>query len=216
MQLIRTIKQHEGDSPTMAETRANEIYGIKKRYVDLNLSRNVVELIMAFWTKGTQKQYSPHINRSLIYCIDSFNSIVNQGALFLEKWECDCFHEGVSYSMVNTARSELCVSITLQCHETNCSVLFYLNLYMFGQKDPIKVQIFRLSSARMKINKIPYCFFKPQSSFTLSFASPFNVMILNSSEIFFCTFLAATLYYFDERSPSKYHILDLFFTKFVP
>ena len=37
--------QHEGDSPTIAETRANgtyiSVYGIKKRYVDLNLSRNV-------------------------------------------------------------------------------------------------------------------------------------------------------------------------------
>ena len=35
----------------------------------------------------------------------------------------------------------------------NYSVLFHLNLYMLGQKDPIKVEVFRLSTARMKINQ---------------------------------------------------------------
>ena len=46
----------------MTEARANVMYGIRKRYVDLNLSSNVVELVMYSWSKGTQKQYSPHIN----------------------------------------------------------------------------------------------------------------------------------------------------------
>ena len=47
----------------MAGTRANGMYGIRKRYVDLTLSSNVVELVTNSWSKGTQKQYSPHINR---------------------------------------------------------------------------------------------------------------------------------------------------------
>ena len=46
----------------MTEARANVMYGIRKRYVDLNLSSNVVELVMYSWSKGTQKQHSPHIN----------------------------------------------------------------------------------------------------------------------------------------------------------
>ena len=91
----------------MAETRANGMYGIRKRYVDLNLSSNVVELVMNSWSKGTQKQYSPHINRRFNYYtrqnIDSFNPSVNQGAEFLAEH----FHESVSYPMVNTARSAL-------------------------------------------------------------------------------------------------------------
>ena len=91
----------------MAQTRANGMYGIRKRYVDLNLSSNVVDLVMNSWSKGTQKQYSPHINRWFDYCtrhnIDPFDSSVNQGAEFLAEY----FHEGVSYSMVNTARSAL-------------------------------------------------------------------------------------------------------------
>ena len=89
----------------MAETRANGMYSIRKRYVDLNLSSNVVDLVMNSWSKGTRKQYSQHTNRWFDYCtrhnIDPFNSSVNQGAEFLAEY----FHEGVSYSKVNTARS---------------------------------------------------------------------------------------------------------------
>ena len=102
---IGTSKQHEIDSPTLAETRANGMYGIRKRYVDLNLSSNVVDLVMNSWSKGTQKQYSPRINRWFDYCtrhnVDPFNSSVNKGTEFLAEY----FHEGVSHSMVNTARS---------------------------------------------------------------------------------------------------------------
>ena len=53
-------KLKEINSPTMAETRANKIYGIRKRYVDLNLSSNVVDLFMNSWSKHMQKQYSLH------------------------------------------------------------------------------------------------------------------------------------------------------------
>ena len=91
----------------MAGTRANGMYGIRKRYVDLTLSSNVVELVTNSWSKGTQKQYSPHINRQFNYCgkhnIHLFDSSVNQGAKFLAEY----FHEGVSYSIVNTASSAL-------------------------------------------------------------------------------------------------------------
>ena len=38
----------------------------------------------------------------------------------------------------------------------NSSVFFHLNFICFGQKDLIKVQIFRLSTACMKINRIPW------------------------------------------------------------
>ena len=91
----------------MAQTRANGMYGIRKRYVDLNLPSVVVDLVMNSWSKGTQTQYSPHINRQSDYCtrhnIDTFDSSVNQGGEFLAEY----FHKGVSYSMVNTARSAL-------------------------------------------------------------------------------------------------------------
>ena len=56
---ISQLRKHEGDSPTMAGTRNNEIHGIR-RYVALNYQ--AVYLIMNSWSKGFQKQCSPHIN----------------------------------------------------------------------------------------------------------------------------------------------------------
>ena len=38
----------------------------------------------------------------------------------------------------------------------NCSVIFHLKLDMLGQKEPIKVKMFRLLTDCMKINKNPY------------------------------------------------------------
>ena len=79
----------------------------QEMYVDLNLSSSVVGLVMNFWSKGTEKQYSSHINRRLNYCIghniDPFDSSVNEGAEFLVEY----VHEGVSYSTVNTAKLAL-------------------------------------------------------------------------------------------------------------
>ena len=90
----------------MTETRANGMYSIRKRYVDLNLSSNVVELVIILGQK-VQRHHSLHINRWFNSCtrhnIDPFDSSVNQGAEVLAEY----FHEGVSYTMVNTARSAL-------------------------------------------------------------------------------------------------------------
>ena len=35
----------------MADTRANGMYRIRKRYVNLNLSGNVIEFVMNSWSK---------------------------------------------------------------------------------------------------------------------------------------------------------------------
>ena len=45
----------------------------------------------------------------------------------------------------------------------NFSVFFHLNFICFGQKDPIKVQIFRLSTVCIKVNQIP-CYFSSHMS----------------------------------------------------
>ena len=47
--------------------------------------------------------------------------------------------------------------------------LLYIFIWIFvcfGQKNPIKVQIFRLSTAHMKINQIPYVNFQATSQFS--------------------------------------------------
>ena len=75
----------------------------------------------------------------------------------------------------------------------------------FGQMDPIKVQLFRLSTARMKINQILMSFFKPQvifqaTSFCLDLETPFSVMTQ-----FLWNFLTETVYALDKKSPSMYN-----------
>ena len=48
----------------------------------------------------------------------------------------------------------------------NSSVFFHLNFICFGQKDLIKEQIFRLSTAYMKINQIPCVIFQATCQFS--------------------------------------------------
>ena len=51
----------------------------------------------------------------------------------------------------------------------NSSVNFYLNLFMLCMPYLIKVQFFRLSTACMKINQIPYVIFQARSQFSFKF-----------------------------------------------
>ena len=51
----------------------------------------------------------------------------------------------------------------------NSSVIFHLKLYIFGQKEPIKVQTFRVSTAGMRINQISYVILQATSQFSFKF-----------------------------------------------
>ena len=55
---------------------------------------------------------------------------------------------------------------------------------MSWKKEPMKVQIFRLFTSRMKINQIPYVIFQATNQFSLNFTSPFSAMTHTSYEIF--------------------------------
>ena len=52
-----------------------------------------------------------------------------------------------------------------------------------GQVQPIKEQIFRLLTAHMKINQIPYVIFPATNQFSLIFAPPFIVTAHNFYEM---------------------------------
>ena len=69
-------------------------------------------------------------------------------------------------------------------------VFFSSNITYFPQKYPIKVQIFRLSTARAKIHQIPQVTFKTKSQFFFKV----SVTLQFHERLFFCTFLAETLY----------------------
>ena len=48
--------------------------------------------------------------------------------------------------------------------------VFTENFICFGQKEPFKVKIFRLSTARMKINRILFVIFQAASQFSFKFS----------------------------------------------
>ena len=70
---------------------------------------------------------------------------------------------------------------------------FIWSFKCFGQNEPIKVKIFRLSTSCMKTNH-----FKPRTSFSLNFASPFSFTSHNSYEILYLKH-----YMFGQKEPIK-------------
>ena len=76
---------------------------------------------------------------------------------------------------------------------------------MLWTKEPVKVQVFRISTGCMKINQIPYAIFHDTSQFSFKFRSTFQCQDTQ----FPWNFLAQTLYAFDKKNPSKYSFLDI-------
>ena len=73
-------------------------------------------------------------------------------------------------TFLQKASGRLLLELTLQCHETWLSCTFSSKpLYAL---ELIRVQIFRLATARMKINQILTAFFKPPVHFSLNIAAP--------------------------------------------
>ena len=69
-------------------------------------------------------------------------------------------------------------------HDTTPLYSFSSNTTYFLQKQHIKVQIFRLSTARVKVHQIPHIIFQTKVSFSSMFGFLFSVMRDNSSILF--------------------------------
>ena len=100
-------------------------------------------------------------------------------------------------------------------HDTTRLYYFSSNITYFWQKYSIEVQIFRFSTARVKIHQISHVIFQIKNEFLLKVWVTFQC---HEGEIF-CTFLAQTLYTIDNSSTSKRKfsdlpLLTLKFTKF--
>ena len=101
-------------------------------------------------------------------------------------------------------------------HDTTCLYYFSSNItyfYISLQKYLIKVQIFKFSTAQVKIHQISHVIFQTKSEFSSKFGKHFSITRENS-------FLAETLYAVDKSSTSKYKFSDLpllasKFTKFA-
>ena len=81
---------------------------IRKKLSNEKLSDGVITLLMKSWSSGTCNQYSPHINRWMIFCVenkvDPVTADVRMGAEFLTQY---FYQTTVDYSSLNTARSAL-------------------------------------------------------------------------------------------------------------
>ena len=87
----------------------------------------------------------------------------------------------------------------------NSSVSFQLKHYILSTNQPIKVQIFRLSTVPVKVHRIPHVIFQIKSQFV------FKVWIFFQCHVrsFFCTFQAETLSAFGKSCTSKCKFPDL-------
>lgn len=95
------------DSSSSQETEFNGLSVIRQGIKGRHVSSKATNIIMSSWRFGTQKQYATYIKRWFQYCrqgkIDPFQSNLNSVLNFLT----DLFEKGLSYSVINTARSSL-------------------------------------------------------------------------------------------------------------
>ena len=91
-------------------------------------------------------------------------------------------------------------------HDFSVSWLFIFSFHLkyFANKEPIRVEILRISSAQIKIYQIFYHFWNSKSVF-FNFASFFTVTRHNSSILFLDEFLHT----FHKRSLSKYKFSEI-------
>ena len=103
--LLQHITQQT--APTTPETPLNGMSAIRNSSPQYNVSKEVLEVLMASWRLGTKKQHSAYLNKWLEFCskrtIDYCPPRVSEAVEFLMTLH----SQGLSYSSINTARSAL-------------------------------------------------------------------------------------------------------------
>ena len=103
--LLQHITQQT--APTTPETPLNGMSAIRNSSRQYNVSKEVLEVLMASWRLGTKKQHSAYLNKWLEFCskrtIDYCPPRVSEAVEFLMTLH----SQGLSYSSINTARSAL-------------------------------------------------------------------------------------------------------------
>ena len=94
-------------APITPETPLNGMSAIRNSFRQYNVSKEVIEVLMASWRPGTKKQYSTYLNKWLEFCskrtIDYSSPKISETVEFLMTLH----SQGLSYSSINTARSAL-------------------------------------------------------------------------------------------------------------
>lgn len=94
-------------APITPETPLNGMSAIRNSFRQYNVSKEVIEVLMASWRPGTKKQYSTYLNKWLEFCskrtIDYSSPKISEAVEFLMALH----SQGLRYSSINTARSAL-------------------------------------------------------------------------------------------------------------
>ena len=119
-----------------------------------------------FWDHmvGVYANFASLFNVTPLYFLSSnFNALDKKSASKWNFWTFECFGKNSANSSCLFWNQESVFLQTLHHSSISWKITlpyFFIWIFIcFGQKDPIKVQIFRLSTARMKINQISYVIF---------------------------------------------------------
>ena len=101
-------------TPTTSETQPNGLSALRNSFRKYNVSPAVMDVLMASWRGGTQKQYKTYINKWLEFCskrnINHSVPEIGDAVEFLMTLK----EQGLSYSTINTARSALSSVLTIK------------------------------------------------------------------------------------------------------
>lgn len=104
---------------------------VRKLLQDREISEELALVIFNSWRKSSQRQSWTYIKRWLQFCdsrkIDPFNPTVNNFLCFLQI----LFHQSLSYSAINTARSAVSSLLSL-CGKENFGSHVLIKRYLKG------------------------------------------------------------------------------------
>ena len=135
-----TAKQSIIDSPrsagfdpsSLSKTDFDRLPCIREKFSNYGLSSSSLEIIMAAWRGSTKKQYTTHIKKWLAYCSGKDCDPVNPPIAIAIDFLASSYHQGLSFSSINTARSALSCFCSLQGHDVVFGQLPLVKRFMKG------------------------------------------------------------------------------------
>ena len=98
---------HQGLTSTKGLDALNGLQIVREAFRGEGISERAVELIMASWRPGTQRQYGAYVRQWVRFCSVRDTAPLSPPISVVLDFLSDMFDNGKSYSTINTARSAL-------------------------------------------------------------------------------------------------------------
>ena len=95
------------EAPAQSETKVDCLSYIRKQYESQGISEDAINLITASWRPSTQALYRTYIAKWYEFCSAWDINPLSPPLANITEFLTIMFHEGKSYSTINTARSSL-------------------------------------------------------------------------------------------------------------